>query len=274
MKATVAELDNAWSTSPRTLRRARLLELSGWAFYVAGRGGVLGDDTRPETVAAAIGVISPDAVRTGWDAARKVGPTEVAACRLAECARWGDEHLGHLPDTDRLVEVLAAVVDAMDGAGLPLFSACRAMPAPDGGPGARAAVLIHLLWEHRAGALLLASRACGLTPVEAVIAGPEGEEEALAFGWQPPFPPRVGLVRRYVYAEAVADRIVGQAIARLPVPARGELLSLLSRAAESVRSGSRGHGPGTSGHGPGTSGHGPGTSGHGPGTRGNGGRTA
>ena len=66
------ELDNAWSTCPKTLRRARLLDLSGWAFYVAGRGGVLGDDARPDTVAAAIGVIAPDAVRSGWDAARKV----------------------------------------------------------------------------------------------------------------------------------------------------------------------------------------------------------
>ena len=76
-----------------TLRRARLLELPGWAFYVAGRGGVLGDDARPETVAAAIGVIAPDAVRAGWEAARKVGPAAVAASRLAECARWGDERL-------------------------------------------------------------------------------------------------------------------------------------------------------------------------------------
>ena len=50
------ELETAWSTCPKTLRRARVLELSAWAFYVAGRGGVLGDNTRPDTVAAAIGV--------------------------------------------------------------------------------------------------------------------------------------------------------------------------------------------------------------------------
>ncbi len=240
MKRAVAEIDSAWSTSPKTLRRARLLELSGWAFYVAGRGGVLGDDTRAETVAAAIGVISPEAVRTGWDAARKVGPTEVAACRLAECARWGDEHLSALPDLDRLVKLSATVVEAVDGAGLPLFSACRAMPAPDGGLGAQSAVFVHLMWEHRAGAQLVAARACGMTPVEAVIAGPEGEEEALAFGWRPPFPARIPLVRRHVYAEAVADRIVGQALAPLPVRERTELLALLKRAAELIRSGGRG----------------------------------
>src|SRR5262245_1759497 len=103
MKNAVSEVDSAWSTSPKTLRRASLLELSGCGEYVACRGDVLGDDTRAETRAAAIGVISPDAVRTGWDAARKVGPTEVAACRLAECARWGDEHLDDIPGLSRLV---------------------------------------------------------------------------------------------------------------------------------------------------------------------------
>ena len=242
IKRAVTEVDSAWSTSLKTLRRARLLELSGWAFYVAGRGGVLGDDTRPETVAAAIGVISPDAVRTGWDAARKVGPTEVAACRLAECARWGDEHLAGLLGLRRLVTLCALVVEAVEGAGLPLFSACRAMPAPDAGPGGMAAILIHLMWEHRAGARLLATRACGLSPVESVIAGPEGEEEALAFGWQPPFPARQPLIRKHVYAEALTDRIVGRTLATLPGRDQAELLTLLSRTADAVRSGGRGPG--------------------------------
>jgi hypothetical protein len=234
-KWPVAELDTAWSTHPQTLRRARLLELSGWAFYVAGRGGVLGDDARPETVAAAIGVIAPDAVRSGWDAARKSGPAEVAASRLAECARWGDEHLTGLPGLDQLVGLAERVVAAADGGGLTLFSAWRAAPEPDGGPGARAAVLIHLLREHRCGAKLCAIRACGLTPVEAIIAGPQGEEEALAFGWRPPFPARMRLVRRHVYAEAVADRIVGQALAELSAAEQADLVGLLTRAAEKIR---------------------------------------
>jgi helix-turn-helix protein len=235
-KGPVCALDTAWSTNPKTLRRARLLELSGWAFYVAGRGGVLGDDARPETVAAAIGVISLDAVRTGWEGARKVGPAEVAACRLAECAQWGDEHLSDLPGLDTMVALAETVVGSADGFALPLFAAARAMPMPDGGSGARAAILIHLMREHRAGAQLLAIRACGLTPVQAIIAGPEGEEEALAFGWRPPFPARLPLVRRYTYAEAIADRIVGQAFAPLRPAEQTELITLLTVAAASFAS--------------------------------------
>jgi hypothetical protein len=234
-KWSVCEIDNAWSTHPATLRRARELELTGWAYYVAGRAGVLGDDVRPETVAAAIGVISVDAVRAGWNAARKVGPGEVAASRLAECARWGDERLSQLPGVERLVDMAEAVVEAADAVGMPLLAAGRAVPVPDGGAGARAAVFVHLLREHRAGALLLAVRSCGLSPVEAVIAGPDGESEALAFGWQPPFPARLPLMRRYHFAEALADRIAGQAYAVLADEQRQQLVRQLNEAAALAR---------------------------------------
>ena len=229
----VSELDTAWTTDPRTLRRARLLELSGWAFYVAGRGGVLGDDVRPETVASALGVIAPDAVRAGWEAARKVGPATVAASRLAECARWGDERLADVTD-ERVVELAERVVMSADAVAMPLFAATRAMPAPDGGVGARAAVLVHLLREHRAGAMLVAVRACGLRPVEAIIAGPEGEQEAITFGWTPPFPLRVNVLRRYAYAEAIADRIAGGAYAVLSPAERVELVHSLATAAATL----------------------------------------
>jgi len=233
--APLREIDRGWTTCPKTLRRARLLELSGWAYYVAGRGGVLGDEARPDTVAAALGLVAPEAVRAGWEAARAVGPAEVAAARLAECARWGDERLAGVPQVATLVALAERVVVSADAVGLPLFAASRAMPVPDGGLGARAAVLIHLMYEHRCGALLLAARACGLTPVEAIIAGPEGEEEAVTFGWHPPFPARISLVRRYAYAEAIADRIVGQSYSALAADERRELSTLLGDAAAAIR---------------------------------------
>jgi hypothetical protein len=233
--AAVCAVDNAWSTWPRTLHRARRLELPGWAFYVAGRGGALGDDVRPETVAAAIGVIALDAVRAGWDAAFKVGPGRVAAARLAACAHWGDECLGDLPALGELVRLAARVVAAADGGALPLFAACRAMPMPDGGPGAAAAVLIHLMREHRSGCMLLAARACGLAPLEMIIAGPEGQQEALALGWQPPFPARIPLVGRYMYAEALCFRMVGRSFGVLEPGERAELVRLLEAAADHIR---------------------------------------
>ena len=94
---------------------------------------------------------------------------------------------------------------------MPLFAAWRAMPIPDDSPGARAAVLAHLLREHRGAAHIIAIRASDLTPLEAIIAGPEGEAGATAFGWQPPYPPFEPLMRRRAWAEAVTDRIAGEA---------------------------------------------------------------
>ena len=52
-KPSVLKLGGAFIESPRSLRRARQMGLSGWAFLVTCRGAVLGD-VSAETVAAAI----------------------------------------------------------------------------------------------------------------------------------------------------------------------------------------------------------------------------
>ncbi|WP_216592681.1 helix-turn-helix domain-containing protein [Verrucosispora sioxanthis] len=117
-KPAVLTLGEAYTRCPTTLRRARLLGISGWAFYVTGRAGALGD-VRAETVAAALGFIAPDAVADGWD----------AAARIAECCRWGEEVLGDLPRVDRLAVLVERAVAAADASAMPLFAAWRAMPS-------------------------------------------------------------------------------------------------------------------------------------------------
>jgi hypothetical protein len=220
-------LIGAFAESPQTLRRARLMGLSGWAYHVAARAGALGD-VRPDTVAAALGFIAHEAVSDGWEAAAKmIPPAEVAEWHLHELCRWGVEQLGGFPRLERLTFLAERVVLAADACGLPLFAAWRAMPVPDDAPGGRAAVLLLLLREHRAGAHVVAVRASGLTPLEAIIAGPDGETGAVAFGWQPPYPPAGPLLRRRMWAEAVTDSIAGQAYARLDAAERVELIGLL-----------------------------------------------
>jgi hypothetical protein len=234
-KAAVMALGGAFSDDPKTMRRARQIGLTGWAFHVAGRGGALGD-VRADTVAAALGFIAPEAVQDGWDAARKVAPPEaIAAHNLAECCRWGREHLESFYGVARLVDLAEQVVVGAEAAGMPLFAAWRAMPLPEDSPGARAAVLAHLLMEHRGQAHLLAVRASGLSPLEAIVAGPEGETGATALGWQPPYPHLEPLVRRRSWAEALTDRIAGDAFRCLSPADRGELVGLLDAAAESIK---------------------------------------
>ncbi|MDP9797785.1 hypothetical protein J2S43_006297 [Catenuloplanes nepalensis] len=229
-KAHILRLGGAFAEDPLTLQRARRLGLSGWAYYVAARGGALGD-VRADTVAAALGFIAPDAVSDGWDAAATVlPPSKIAAEHLTECARWGVERLSTFPRLARLIELCRRVVLAADPAGLPLFAAWRAMPVPDQRAGGHAAILLHLLREHRTGAHLIAARVSGLSPLEAVISGPEGEAGAVAYGWQPPYPKVPPLVRRRLWADAVTDRIAGQAYEVLSLAERAELLGLLESA--------------------------------------------
>jgi hypothetical protein len=233
-KPIIQELGIAFSNDPKTMRRAREIGLTGWSFYVAGRGGALGD-VRADTVAAAMGFIAHSAVQDGWDAARRVAaPMEIAAQSLAECCRWGREHLSGLPGLDQAIELMERVVVDAETAGMPLFAAWRAMPIPDDSPGARGAVLLHLLREHRGAAHLLAIRASALTPLEAIIAGPDGEAGATAFGWQPPYPAFEPLVRKRAWAEALTDRIAGEAYRTLGLSARQELVRRLEEIAEQV----------------------------------------
>jgi hypothetical protein len=226
-KPGLAGLVGAFAESPQTLRRARLLGLSGWAYHVSARAGALGE-VRPETVAAAIGFIAPEAVIDGWEATAKTSePMEVATWHLHELCRWGNDQLGGFPRVGRLLELARRVVAGVDAAGLPLFAAWRAMPVPDDSPGAQAAVQLHLLHEHRMGVQVVAIRASGLAPLEAIIAGPEGETGAVAFGWQPPYPPAGPLLRRLVWADSVADALAGQAYGRLDREERVEFCGLL-----------------------------------------------
>jgi hypothetical protein len=223
----LATIVGAFAESPQTLRRARLLGLSGWAYHVSARAGALGE-VRPETVAAAIGFIAPEAVIDGWEStAKSSAPMEVATWHLHELCKWGIEQIGGFPRLNRLLELSGQVVDAVDHAALPLFAAWRAMPVPDQAPGARAAVILHLLHEHRLGVHLVAVRASGLTPLQAIIAGPEGETGAVAFGWQPPYPSAGPIVRRLMWADSVADALAGQAYAALDMAERIELVGLL-----------------------------------------------
>lgn len=234
-KIGVNALTDAFAESPQTLRRARLMGLSGWAYHVAARAGALGD-VRPETVAAVLGFIAPEAVVDGWEAAAKlVPPSEVATWHLHELCRWGAERLAGLSRLGRLTDLVGRVVAAADPAGLPLFAAWRAMPRPDDAPGARLAVQMHLLREHRAGANVVAVRASGLTPLQAIIAGPDGETGAVAYGWQPPYPRPGPLLRRHVWAETITDSMTGQAYAALERTERIELVGLLDSALANLR---------------------------------------
>jgi hypothetical protein len=234
-KRSVQALGGAPTTCPKTLQRSRELGLSGWAFTIAGRGGVLGD-VRPEVVAASLGLIAPEAVHAGWEAARAVvPPAQVAAEVMTQVRRWGAENLRSTPRVERLAELTKRVARAADPAGLPLFAAWRGASRPLADPAESAAVGLFLLREYGAGIFLMVTRVAGLAPVEALISGRSGEAAAVAYGWQPPFPAPGPLARRRAWADGATDRIVGRSYEVLTRPERLEWTTLVNTASALAR---------------------------------------
>ena len=90
----------------------------GWAnpfaFYFAGRGGVLGE-VDADVIAAAFGWFSPAMVAPMWEEGRAVCGARGAAERMAESnAIWGRDHLKEMAGVDRFAELAGRLVDGAD----------------------------------------------------------------------------------------------------------------------------------------------------------------
>ncbi len=142
------------------------------AFYFGARAGVLGP-VDADVVVAVCGFFAPALVRRAWDSALSAAsPGELVAVDVGLCVAWARRHLASLSGIDRLAELAGRVVDAAEVSGRPLFAAWRALPDPAADPAARAGLALLRLREHRGSGHLLAVAAEGLTPLEAILAGP------------------------------------------------------------------------------------------------------
>jgi hypothetical protein len=181
----------------------------GWsnpfAFYFAGRGGMMGD-VGADVVCSAFGWFEPTAVRTFFEEGAGVASPKVAAQRMAEAhALWGRKHLSEVKGLPEIVAVTETVVDGLEGSGLPLFAGWRAAPRADDDAG-RIAQLMQILREWRGGLHLVSTTATGLSPIEAILTN-EGEGQAKFFGWSAPFPDCASIVPKHAEAEAMTDQL-------------------------------------------------------------------
>ena len=109
---------------------------------------------------------------------------------------------------------------------MPLFAAWRAMPVPDDASGRGRRSCCSCCASTR-GAYVVAVRAGGLHPAGGDHRRSGGRGRAVAFGWQPPYPPAGPLVRRRLWAEAVTDRLAATRTGR-SAREGAELLDLLT----------------------------------------------
>lgn len=207
----------------------------GWAFYMGGRAGVLGP-APAAVVSAALGFFNPEMVRANWELALAVRPVEETVQRYVEtCRLWGRNRYATLDGVDRLADLLDMVVSGVEPAGLPLFAGWHALPLPDDAP-ARVSQSLQVLREHRGGAHVMAVRAAGLSPLEAVLAGDQGAPNAEFFGWPQPYSEIDDQVRsRRADAERLTTEIVAPAYARLTDSEGSELTELVAAAERRAR---------------------------------------
>jgi hypothetical protein len=210
-----------------TYVRGGELGFDGIDFYVAGRGGALGD-VDGSVVAAAFVFFHPPTIVERWDRGRAVMPPVEAAQAFASCLdAWAEAHLGDGIDYQRLAELEAKVIAAASLAAAPLFAAWAALPEPKE---AKALALhrMNVLREWRGaihGAAIVAS---GLEPLQALMVRSPGM--AGLFGWPEPYPDPASLKAEWAAAESATDRTVGRAFAALDAAERAELVELLSAA--------------------------------------------
>jgi hypothetical protein len=188
----------------------------GWtnpfAFYFAGRGGMLGDVSH-DVVTSAFGWFEPNAVKAMYSEGAATAGSTQAAARMAEAhSKWGRKHFAGVKGLEDHVGVAEELVDGIEGAAIPLFVGWRNAARCDTAAG-RAAQLMQMLREWRGGLHLVSTTAAGLSPLEAILTN-EGEGQAKYFGWAEPFPEIESIRAKHEEAETMTDRLCAQTLAR------------------------------------------------------------
>ena len=230
--AAIHDLGSAWMLHPETMARAGENGYDNpFAFYFAGRGGVLGD-VHSEVVYSAFGWFAPSLIGPLWDAGRAVhGASDAAARYFAACDAWGRDHLAGVDGLHRFGDLAERVVSAAETSGRCLFAGWKVQPRVTDGPG-RALQLVHVMREWRGGNHLVATTAAGLSPLEAILCE-DGEGQAKFFGWAEPFPAMSeDLKKRRQEAERITDELCAPAFEALTGSERAEFVELVRAIAE------------------------------------------
>ena len=157
---------------------------NGFAYYVAGRGGVLGD-VDSDVVYSAFMFFERSLIDKLWKAGVSVEGARAAGNRyMQSCDEWGRKHLAHIEQLDLFVTVAKKLVSQVDSSGLALFAGLRAEPLPSD-VSALAYRLITLIRELRGCLHIAACVTHGLSGLEATLLS-SGEGMAKLHGWAPP----------------------------------------------------------------------------------------
>jgi hypothetical protein len=182
---------------------------NGFAYYVAGRGGVLGD-VDSDVVFSAFMFFERTLIDKLWRAGVAVEGARAAGKRyMQSCDAWGKKHLANVDQLELFITPAEKLVSHVDSSGLSLFAGLRAEPLPSEAP-ARAYRLITLIRELRGCLHIAACVTHGLSGLEASLVS-SGEGMTKLHGWAPPYPD----VSHLVAVRDAAEKATNDAMARL-----------------------------------------------------------
>lgn len=221
----VSAVPSRFMLDPATYQRGGELGFNGLDFYVAGRGGALGD-VPADVVSAAFVFFNPAMVAAAWDAAGSVMSRAQAGTEWAgSLRRWVEEHAPDGLDYARLAELARRCVDEANPAGAPVFAGWRRLPRPDD-PKVAAVHELNALRELRGGLHGGAVLASGLRPLEAVAV--RTPQMAGLFGWAEQLPDPAANEEQWAAAEAGTNRAMAPVFDVLDEAERAELASLVA----------------------------------------------
>jgi len=176
----ISTIGSYFMLNPATYQRGGELGFAGFNFYVAGRGGVLGN-VDADLVTAAFAYFEPAYVRTQWESGIGVMEPLAAAQAFAEtAANWAEAHVPDDFDAARLAELADKLAEGARVTAAPLFAGWRKLEVPES-PKAAAIHHLNALRELRGGIHAACIVASGLDPLQALaISTPM---MATAFGW-------------------------------------------------------------------------------------------
>jgi hypothetical protein len=220
----VLRVPGRFMTDAATYGRGAELGFDGADFYLAGRGGVLGDVPAP-VVTAALVFFAPEVVEPAWERAGKVMPHAQAAREWAATLHaHAREHDTGQVDWAALATMLGRVVAFAPVAGAPLFAGWRELPEPEDAP-ALALHRLNALRELRGALHGAAVLTVGLAPVEAIVV--RTPKMISRFGWAEAPPDPAPFNERWALAEARTDRMFGRHFGVLDGDERDALVDML-----------------------------------------------
>ena len=221
----VVGVPSKFMLDPETYAAGGAAGHEGMSFYVAGRGGALGD-VAASVVVEEFGVFEPGMVGAAWEVSESVESRRAAAQRFAgAAAAWADSHLDPSAlDYERLAELAGRVLDQADLSGSGLASGWVALDEPTS-PAALALHRMNGLRELRFARHRAELGAAGVGPLDAVmVASPF---MAGIFGWPEPHPePEQSVRDRWEAAEAATDERFAADLSVLSADELGEFEQL------------------------------------------------